>query len=337
MARAVTAPLPAEVAALFSTVRARLRRHQLVRVVERVAWLVLSIEAIAVATHLGVTVLSPLLVPLLVLVGVSLALAAMALYRPRAEDCARYADSKLDGRSAYGATLAASTGRLSGSPAALDWLIARTRAAAPAAEASLARAAPIPWPTASLVAAGTGAVAVALILSLPGGSPGSAPQIAHTQGTTTQAPARQAREQPADTKGAQHSSAAEPLGRAATHRAGTPPLAASNEPASATRGAESGGAGAAGGREAGSSADESTRAAMGQILELRVRRRTLETGGGIGGAGSAAYSAEPASIADTQPVVAPAASPSARVRPELAGPVQTRLLDRYAALREAGQ
>ena len=337
MARAVTMSLPAEVAALLASVRVLLRRRRLMRVLARVAWLTLIIEAAAVATHLSITALSPLLLPLIVLAGVSLTVAAATMYKPKEEDCARFADSELDGRSAFGATLAASAGRLTGSPAALDWLLAHARAAAPGALASLARAPRIPWPTVPLVAAGSGAAAVALILSLPGGSSSSAPQIAfRAQGTTTP-PAQQAPTQPADAQGAHTSAAGERPDRAATRGAGTPSLEASNEPSSAAGAAQSSGAGAAGGREAGSSADESTRAAMSQILELRARRHAVETGGArAGGAGAAAYNAEPVIIANTRPATAPAASPSSRVRAELTGPVQSRLLARYAALREAG-
>jgi len=335
----VTEALPAEVALLFSNVRVRLRRRRLMRVVERVAWLTLIVLAAAVAIHLGLTALSPLLVLLIVLTGASATAAAAALYRPRVEDCARWADSELDGRSAYGATLDASAGRLKGSPAALDWLTARTRAAAPVALTALAHAPRAPWPTAALVASGSGVIAVALILALPGQSPGSAPPIAvGARATTPQSPAQQARSQSVSAAGAQDAVATERSERAAITGQRTPPLETSNESGSAAGGARASGTGAAGGREAGSSADDSTREAMSQILELRAQRHALEAGGaGAGGAGSATYSAESASIAaGSQPVAAPAARPSARARPELTGPVESRLLARYSALREAG-
>jgi hypothetical protein len=336
MARAVTA-LPAEVAALFAKVRARLRRLGLMRMIGRVAWLTLIIEAVAVATHLQVTTLSPLLVPLIVLAAAALAAAASVLNRPRAEDCARFADLELGGHSAFGATLEASAGRLTGSPAALEWLTARTRGSAAVALTSLARAPQVPWPTAALVAAGSGALALALILSLPGGSRESGERVGlRPQGATRAPEVQPPHAQSVAAPGAQIPAAAERLS-AATRSQTAPALATSNESTSAAGGAQSSGAGAAGGQEAGSSADDSAHQAMSRILELAAHRRALETGGvRVGGAGLAVYGAESVgTAANAGSVAAPAARPSARGRPELTGPVQSRLLARYAQLREA--
>jgi hypothetical protein len=217
--------------------------------------------------------------------------------------------------------------------------MAQTRRAAPISLTALARAPQVPWPTASLVAAGAGAIALALILSLPGRSLAFAPPVgAGAHGTTAQRPARQVRADSVPAPAAQAPPAAEHLAGAPNRSPAASSLDAFNEAAGTKSGAESNGAGAAGGREAGKSADESTREAMSQILELKSRRHALETGAArAGGTGPAAYDSESASISgEGAPVAAPAARPSARLRSELAGPVQTRLLARYAALREAG-
>jgi hypothetical protein len=189
------------------------------------------------------------------------------------------------------------------------------------------------------VAAGSGVVAVALILSLPGGAKGSAPRLTDS----AQEPARQPSVQRAgvDTAGARMAQtvpAAESVGRTATRSQDTQPRETPGESGSAAGGAQSIGAGAAGGRAAGSSADESSRGAISQILELRAHRHALETGAAsAAGSGPAAYTTEPVVTADQgQQLAAPAARPSARARPEFGGPVESRLLARYSALREAG-
>jgi len=338
MVGTVTRPLPAEVAALLLGVRARLWRDRFLQVAERVAWLALIVEAVAVAIHLSLTPLSVTTVPLLVLGAALAASVATMLNQPRPEDCARYADSALGGHSAYRATLEASDGRLTGSPLALDWLRTQTRGAAPIALAALSRA-PMPaWPTASLVAAGTGAVALGLILSLPGTRPNPAPRpLTKTEAATSTSLAHPSAEHAPALDGLARQAGAASPDRAAGRGEGRPASDSTGDSGAAKGGAESAGAGAAGGREAGAGSDSTTRAALSQILELRSRRHALESGDArAGGTGVAAFAAAPNSVGGVAPMVAaPAARPSPRPRPELAGPVQSRLLARYATLREA--